>query len=77
MIMRIVIIGFAGVTLTHLMNTHVVNMVKQMPMDEKTSGTRAHGDSQSMISAGILSHSVIFTLGRQPGLHVMHVSFSA
>lgn len=57
--------------------THVVKIVKQIPADENTSGTSAHGDNQSIISAGILSHPVTFTLGRQPGPHDMHVSLRA
>jgi hypothetical protein len=57
--------------------THVVKIVKQIPAEEKTSGTSAHGDSQSMISAGILSHPVTLTLGRQPLPQDMHVSLRA
>jgi hypothetical protein len=59
------------------MKTHVVKIVKQIPAEEKTSGTSAHGESQSIISAGILSHPVMLTLGRQPGPHDMHVSLRA
>lgn len=58
------------------MKTHVVKIVKQMPTDENINGTRAHGESQSIISAGILSHPVMLTFGLQPGLHGIHVSFS-
>lgn len=59
------------------MKTHVVKIVKQIPREENTSGTSAHGDNQSIISAGILSHPVILTLGLQPGPHDKHVSLRA
>lgn len=61
----------------YLMKTHVVKMVKQIPSDENTSGTSAHGDNQSMISAAILSQPVTLTFGRQPGPHGIHVSLRA
>lgn len=57
------------------MKTHVVKIVKQIPSDENINGTSAHGESQSIISAGILSHPVILTFGLQPGSHDIHVSF--
>lgn len=61
---------------SHLMNTQVVKNAKKIPIDENTSGTSAHGDNQSIISPGILSHPVIFTFGLQPGSQALHVSFS-
>lgn len=51
--------------------------MKHIPSDENTNGTSAQGDSQSIISAGILSQPVMLTLGRHPGPHDKHVSLRA
>jgi hypothetical protein len=59
------------------MKTHVVKIVKQIPSDENINGTSAQGESQSIISAGILSQPVMLTVGLQPGSQGMHVSFKA
>lgn len=66
--------GCKGTEFSHLINTHVVKNAKKIPIDENTSGTSAHGDNQSIISPGILSHPVIFTFGRQPGSQALQVS---
>lgn len=60
---------------TYLINTHVVNTVKKIPIDENMSGTNAHGESQSIISGLSFVQLFFSSFGAWPGSQDLHVSF--